>query len=79
MSNKDLSLSQQINVIVKAANFQLYCLSCIRKYLTLAAQCIVVHSPISYHIDYCNSPLAGLSKSHCIILYNIILSLRCYV
>ena len=59
-----LSVNNHIMSICKAANFQLFRLSRIRKYLTLEVLCIAVYALISSRIDYCNSALIGLPLSH---------------
>ena len=46
----------------KAANFQLYRLSRIQRYLSPEALWIAVHSLISLKLDYCNSVLVGLPR-----------------
>ena len=56
-------LDNHIMSICKAANFQLYHLSRIGKYLTPEALCIAVHAFISSRIDYCNGVLVGLLQS----------------
>ena len=58
--DNDLPLSRHITMIVKAAHFQLYHLSHIRKYLMTEALEIAVHSLISSCLDYCNSLLIRL-------------------
>ena len=58
----NLSLEHYVTSMVKAANFQLYCLSHIQKYLTPEALCIAVHSLISSRVDYCNSLHCQTSK-----------------
>ncbi len=62
--DSDLTLSPYITSICKAANFHLYRLSRIRKYLTPQALKMAVHSLVSSKMDYCNSLLIGLPKSH---------------
>ncbi len=59
----NLSLDHYITDMVKAANFQLYHLSHIRKCLTPKALHIAVHSLISSRVYYCNSLLVGLPKT----------------
>ncbi len=58
-----MSLADHITAICKSANFQLFRLSRIRKYLTPEALRIAVHALISARIDYCNSVLVGLPQS----------------
>ncbi len=48
--------------ICKSANYQLYRLSRIKKYLTPAALKTAVHALVSSKLDYCNGLLAGLPK-----------------
>ncbi len=62
--DSDLTLSPYITSICKAANFHLFRLSRIRKYLTPQALKMAVHSLVSSKMDYCNSLLIGLPKSH---------------
>ncbi len=62
--DSDLTLSPYITSICKAANFHLYRLSRIRKYLSPEALKTAVHSLVSSKIDYCNSLLVGLPKAH---------------
>ncbi len=58
----DLSLSSHVMSICKAANYQLYRLSRIRKYLTPTALKTAVHTLVSSKLDYCNGLLVGLPK-----------------
>ena len=62
LSESDFAFSDHITSIINAANFQLFHLSCIRKYLTPAALHIAVHSLVSSCLDYCDSLLVGLPK-----------------
>ncbi len=57
-----MSLAPHITNICKAANYHLYRISRIRKYLTPNATQTIIHSLISSRIDYCNSILYGLPK-----------------
>ena len=54
--DNDLTLSPHITSICKTANFHLYMLTRIRKYLNPEALKIAVHSLIPSKMDYCNSP-----------------------
>ena len=58
-----MMLDNHVKSVCKAANFQLYRLSRIRKYLTPETLCIAVHAFISSRIDYCNGVLVGLPQS----------------
>ena len=58
-----LNLSSHITLTCKSANFQLYCLSRIKRYLYPDALNSAVHALISSELDYCNSLLVGLPKS----------------
>ena len=69
--DSDLSLSSHITSTCKAANYQLYRLSRIKKYLTLGALKTAVHAFISSKLDYCNSILIGLPASQILRLQNI--------
>ncbi len=57
-----MSLSSHITLTCKAANFQLFLISHIRKYLTSEATQIILHSLVSSKLDYCNSIFLGISK-----------------
>ena len=61
MLDNDSSLSQHIT-IVKTANFQLYHLSHIRKYLNPVALCIVAHLLISSGINLLQLPASWTSQ-----------------
>jgi hypothetical protein len=54
-------LTPYINQIAKAAFYQLHNIRRIRKYLSLDATKILVHTFVTSRIDYCNSFLYGLS------------------
>ncbi len=58
-----MSLAQHVQSICKAANFQLFQISRIRKYLTPESTATLVHSLITSRLDYCNSILYGLPHS----------------
>ncbi len=58
-----MSLSSHITQTCKAANFQLYRISPIRKYLTNDATQIILHSLVLSKLDYCNSIFYGLPKT----------------
>ena len=58
--DSDLSMNSYITSICEAANFQLYRISRIKKYLTPEALKTVVHLLMSSEIGYCNVLLAGL-------------------
>ena len=58
-----VTLDRHIMSVCKAANFQLYRLSRMKKYLTPEALHIAVHAFISSRIDYCNAVLVGLPQS----------------
>ena len=60
----DLTLSPYITNICEAANFHLFRLSRIRKYMTPDTLKMAVHSLVSSKMDYCNSLLIGLPKVH---------------
>ena len=57
-----LNLGSHITATGRAANYQLHCLSRIKRYLTPDALKVAVHALISSKLDYCNSLLAGLPK-----------------
>ena len=57
-----LNLASHITATGRAANYQLHCLSRIKRYLTPDALKAAVHALISSKLDYCNSLLAGLPK-----------------
>ncbi len=61
--DSSMSLSSHITQTCKAANFQLYRISRIRKYLTNDATQIILHSLVSSKLDYCNSIFFGLPKN----------------
>ncbi len=67
-----LSLSSHITSTCKAANFHLYRLSRIRKYLTPEALKTAVRALISSKLDYCNSLFIGLPLAQITRLQNII-------
>ena len=58
-----LTLSSHITLTCKSANYQLYCLSRIKRYLSPGALKTAIHALISSKLDYCNSLLVGLPKS----------------
>ncbi len=62
--NHNLSLHHCIISMFKAANFQLYRLSVIQKYITREALCNAESTLISFRFDYCNSLLFDLHKTH---------------
>ncbi len=55
-----MSLIPHVQSLCKAANFQLFRISRICKYLTLEATSTLVHSLITSRLDYCNAILFGL-------------------
>ena len=63
MFDSDLSLKSHITVPFKAANYQLYHLSRIKKSLTPGALKTAVHNLIPSKLDYCNNILIGLPTS----------------
>ena len=67
-----LSMETHITSTCKAANYHLYCLSRIRKYLTSEALKMAVHALISSKLDYCNSLLIGLPTTEISKLQNIV-------
>ena len=52
--DSNVSLAPHITPIYKAANFQLYKMSCINKYLTCDSVRTAIHSLIASKIDDCN-------------------------
>ncbi len=70
--DSSLSLGSHITSTCKAANFHLYRLSRIRKYLTPDALKTAIHALISSKLDYCNSLYIGLPMSQISRLQNII-------
>ena len=67
----ELNMSAHITSVCKAANYQLYRLSRIRKYLSPEALKIATHALVSSRIDYCNSLLVGLPATQTKRLQNI--------
>ncbi len=59
----ELSMSAHITSICKAANYQLYRISRIKKYLTSEVLKIAIHALVASKIDYCNSLLVGLPET----------------
>ncbi len=57
-----LNLVSHITATGRAANYQLHCLSRIKRCLTPDALKVAVHALISSKLDYCNNLLAGLLK-----------------
>ncbi len=68
-----------ITATCKAANFNLYCLSRIKKYLSPQALKTAVHVLISSRIDYCNSLLVGLPATQTNRLQHILNSAACLI
>ena len=64
MIDNNLMLSPYITSICKVANFHLFRLARIRKYITPQALNMAVHLLVSSKIDYCDSLLIGLPKAH---------------
>ncbi len=58
-----LFLDEHITATCKAANFQLYRLSRIKKFLSPDALKMAVHSLIASKLDYCNSVLVRLLRT----------------
>ena len=56
-------MSEHITATCRSANFQLYRLSRIRRYLSPDALKMAVHLLIASKLDYCNSVLVGLPKT----------------
>ena len=67
----DLSMSVHITSTCKAAIYQLYHLSRIRKYLTPEALKMTIHALVASKIDYCNRLLVGLPVTQTKRLQNI--------
>ena len=55
-------MASHITATGRAANYQLHCLSRIKRYLTPDALKVAGHALISSKLDYCNSLLPGLPK-----------------
>ncbi len=55
-----MSLIPHVQSLCKVANFQLFRISRIRKYLTPEATASLIHSLITSRLDYCNGILFGL-------------------
>ena len=70
--DSSLSMDTRITSTCKAANYHLYRLSRIRKYLTLEDLKKDVHAIISLKLDYCNSLLIGLPMTQIGKLQNFI-------
>ncbi len=64
-------MSVHITYICKTANYQLYRLCCIRKYLTPDVPKTAMHALVSSKVDYCNSLLVGLPMTQTGRLQNI--------
>ncbi len=60
--DSDFTLNDHITAVCKSANYQLYKISHIKKYLTSDALKAAIHSMVASKIDYCNSLLSGLPK-----------------
>ena len=60
--DSDFTMNEHITAVCKSANYQLYKISRIKKYLTLDALKTAIHSLVASKIDYCNSLLSGLPK-----------------
>ena len=58
-----LSFKQQILSKCKTANYNLYLLRQIRKFLTMDAAKVIALGMVISHLDYCNSLLVGLPQS----------------
>ena len=58
-----LTLNEHIYSICKKANFHLYNIRFIRKYLSINLIESIVRSLVFSTVDYCNSILCGLSKN----------------
>ena len=60
--DSDFTLNDHITAFCKSANYQLYKISCIKKYLTSHVLKTAIHSLVASKID--NSLSSGLSKYH---------------
>ncbi len=60
--DSDFTMNDHITAVCKSANYQLYKISHIKKYLTPDALKTAIHSLVASKIDYCNSLLSGLPK-----------------
>ncbi len=72
-----LNLSSHITATCKSANYQLYCISRIKRYLSPDTLKVAVHALISSKLDYCNSLLIGLPKNELFKLQHIMNSAAC--
>ena len=62
--DKEMAMMQHINNVCKSSYFHLRNIQRIRPYLTIpATEATLVHASITSHLDYCNSPLHGTTKS----------------
>ena len=57
-----ISMSTQVDNIIKAANFQLVNIGCARKLPTTNTTKLAVHTLITSRLDYCNSLLISLNE-----------------
>ncbi len=55
--DSDFTMNDHITAVCKSANYQLYKISRIKKYLILDALKTAIHSLVASKIDYCNSLL----------------------
>ena len=60
--DSNLSMSEHITNVCKAAFFYLHNIRCIKRYLTKDNLLVLVHAFVTSRIDYCNSLLYGISK-----------------
>ena len=56
------SLNQHVNKLCKALNYSIFNIGKIRKYLDTSTAEIIVNSPVTSKIDYCNSLLYGINE-----------------
>ena len=71
MFDCNMSMSAQVNNVVKSANYHLINIGRARKMLTTESTKMAVHALVTSRIDYCNSLLAGISESLLKRLVNI--------
>ena len=71
MFDCSMSISAQVNNVVKSANYHLINIGRARKILTSESSKMAVHALVTSRIDYCNSLLADISESFFKRLVNI--------
>ena len=66
-----MSLSPYVNTIVKGAFYRIRNISKIRKYISKSTTEILIHSFVTWKLDFCNSLLFGAQKRNTVKLQSV--------